>query len=544
MKNVLYIAIISVIMFNAVHASTLLVSVTAQRPTMDVGQNSIITASVQGGNGAYTCLWSYQSFYNPSTPIYLGNESCTAKFYANSSTFANSPDGISVAVNDIAGDTGTGSTLISLYYQLVLHLIPSATTIDSGGSVSFTNNTANGSITLTGLPPYSFDYTNIPNNVIESGNGFTFTEPGTYVISETVTDTNGAHATANATINVLPTTSSSSTSTSTTSSSTTTSTSSTTSSSSTSTSTISSSTTIPQLSFAINSYQKDVYVGGNVIITNTTSGGIPPYSYSYSIPQNAIYTGNNIFTFTEPGTYEISETATDSASNTATSNAIIMVTEQQQQGCTGGSPINITVTNNDYMKYEFIHYSGSGINLNINKKTMWPVSININGAKSCLYVNSSGGALSISSQGSFDTIIANEIGNGLIYVDSNGSHNILKTNTQGYQYLSLHGSMDNLTSINTGNTTILSFGSLNNLNITSQNKLQINSFGSNENVDTYDGNIIETYIGRNNNIFAFGGTINNIFCFGNKDNLTATGTIVINNNCGINKGVDGNSWKV
>ena len=287
---------------------------------------------------------------------------------------------------------------------------------------------------------------------------------------------------------------------------------------------------------SISSSPNLINIGDNVTITNLTTGGVPPYYYSYNVQQNTIYDGNNIFTFTEPGTYTISETVTDSFSDTATANTLVTVIEQQ--GCSGYGSININVNQTDYQKYRFISYSGSGIKLNVYKTTMWPVSINMNGAKSCLYVNSTGGDTDISSHGSFDKIFTYNTGIGSISIESYGSHNILKTYSQGYQQLSIHGSQDNVTATGIFNTSVYLFGSLNMMNLTSEHNIKLVSFGSNENVHTNGGNVTETYVGSNDIIFAFGGTIYRIVCFGNKDNLTTTGTVVINDYCGVSKGVD------
>ena len=269
-----------------------------------------------------------------------------------------------------------------------------------------------------------------------------------------------------------------------------------------------------------------------------TSGGIAPYNYVYDTPQNVIYEGNNIFTFTEPGTYTISETVTDSVFDTVTANAIVTATQKRQQGCGGYGSINITINQEDYTKYRSLSYSGSGIRLNVYKNTIWPVSINMHGAKSCLYVNSTGGNLDISSQGSFDKILAHETRIGSLSINSNGSHNILKTSAQGYQQLSLHGSLNNLTTTSTGDTSVYVFGSLNMMNITSQSKINLVSFGSNENIRTSGGNAIETYVGSHDSILAFGETIYRIVCFGGKDNLTLTDSVIVNDYCGVSKGVD------
>ena len=75
----------------------------------------------------------------------------------------------------------------------------------------------------------------------------------------------------------------------------------------------------PALAFSITSSSYTVYVGSGVHIYNSTVNGsinfpgLTPYSFSYmTIPQNGVvYTQNNDFTFTSPGTYDLIETLTD-----------------------------------------------------------------------------------------------------------------------------------------------------------------------------------------------------------------------------------------
>lgn len=72
-----------------------------------------------------------------------------------------------------------------------------------------------------------------------------------------------------------------------------------------------------------------IEAGQSVAFTNVTSGGTPPYSYSYSVNNGTLgidYTisGNSI-TFLTPNTYVVTESATDSANSVAAANAVITV---------------------------------------------------------------------------------------------------------------------------------------------------------------------------------------------------------------------------
>jgi hypothetical protein len=82
-------------------------------------------------------------------------------------------------------------------------------------------------------------------------------------------------------------------------------------------------------SFTISASQNAIYPGNSINITNSTSGGLPPYSYSYVVPANVVESGNS-FLFTESGNYVITETVVDSEQEnlTASTNVIVLQTTQ------------------------------------------------------------------------------------------------------------------------------------------------------------------------------------------------------------------------
>ena len=175
---------------------SLTVSISPQRFVMDVGQTDLMSATITGGDGNYLCTWTWNKFTTPSVGGTFGTGSCSATFYGNLTDQA-SPDTVTVTVSDDLGDTGSAQTAVAIKPELLLSVTPSATTIYVDNSVTISNTTENATLfteyglTYTGSPPFSYYYLIPATGVTESGNGFFFTSPGTYTITEVVTDANG-----------------------------------------------------------------------------------------------------------------------------------------------------------------------------------------------------------------------------------------------------------------------------------------------------------------------------------------------------------------
>ncbi|MEM0201232.1 MAG: hypothetical protein QXD23_02400 [Candidatus Micrarchaeaceae archaeon] len=369
-KNLMMFATVSVLFFGVSYASTLSVSINTQHYVIDAGYNTTVYANVTGGNGNYTCAWSYFNYYVTSEGGNFGNSSCVAVFHGNQSDISN-PDQINVEVKDNLGDTGSSSLLIGVDTRLVLNINPQIDTIYAGNSILFTNNTQNGSIKYTGSENYvSYKYLNISNKVIQNGNSFFFNKSGNYKIIEEVTDSNNANATAVANITVLPTYTTVNATLSPTSNtidlgqyqilkvnatggtknytyswfvnnikvSATQSTfkfygnnsgtykiyavvSDNKSSSITQNATI---IVNPILRIQLTPNTQTILINQTVKLENTTSGGEAPYKYNYQYNSNATEIGNN-FTFKYPGTYTIREIVNDSFGQKNYSNVTIKV---------------------------------------------------------------------------------------------------------------------------------------------------------------------------------------------------------------------------
>jgi hypothetical protein len=99
-------------------------------------------------------------------------------------------------VTDLLGDSNSSANLnINVVPPPSITLSPASSAINKGQSIKFTNLTSNG------IAPYAYSY-NVPTGVQRNGNSFTFNVIGNYVITETVTDTNGFSASASAQVSV------------------------------------------------------------------------------------------------------------------------------------------------------------------------------------------------------------------------------------------------------------------------------------------------------------------------------------------------------
>ena len=144
-------------------------------------------------------------------------------------------------------------------------------------------------------------------------------------------------------------------------------------------------------SITLYSTANTIYALQSVEFTNTTSGGVPPYTYTYSvfqygvIAQNANYiiSGNSI-QFKQPGLYNVMETVTDSIGEMASSSISIMVKPQilctAQDNATAISVIGSRVTNTMKISSQnLIYISGSNDNVTVDAKGDCYVTISIKG---------------------------------------------------------------------------------------------------------------------------------------------------------------------
>ena len=70
----------------------------------------------------------------------------------------------------------------------------------------------------------------------------------------------------------------------------------------------------PPLSISLSPLSATIYVGQNVMFTNITTGGVPPYLFAYSTNAISYSISGNSITFTAAGTFNVVESVTDSNS--------------------------------------------------------------------------------------------------------------------------------------------------------------------------------------------------------------------------------------
>jgi len=182
---------------------------------------------------------------------------------------------------------------INVVPELLIFLSPSTASVIAGQSVLFTNTTTGG-----GPLPYSFTYNvfqfGVPAataNYVLTGNSIKFNVEGTYNVLESATDNSGYTAySANSVV------------------------------------------TVNTLTISITSSANIVYTGQVIKFVNTTSGGTPPYSFTYNVLQfgvpantaNYSITGNSI-DFAASGVYDVIEKVTDHFGTSASGSSVITV---------------------------------------------------------------------------------------------------------------------------------------------------------------------------------------------------------------------------
>lgn len=160
------------------------VRLAAPRGSVDLGQSTTFTATVAGGAPSYTYVYS-------GLPSGCGSSNVAALLCAPTApgTFA----AVTVAVTDSNGYTVRASQSFSVYAAPSLSLSAVPATVTQGGSVTFTATLTGGSGGAT------YDWTDLPGGCQSSTTATVSCAPtgtGSFTINVTVTDSNGAHASA------------------------------------------------------------------------------------------------------------------------------------------------------------------------------------------------------------------------------------------------------------------------------------------------------------------------------------------------------------
>jgi hypothetical protein len=324
-------------------------TVTISGPSVsESGQQVTLTInSVTGGTGPYDAQILAIS---PGTSSY----STTGQLLTSFSTF---PQSISTSALSTAG-------VWNLEVEAYVASNPTIYGFSSPIAVTVSNALTTSAITITptstdvgtpvtatvaagyGTAPFAYKWTASPTTGwTYSGNKITFTSPGTYTATVTVTDPYGS-AQSSATITV---------------------------------------TSGPQVTLLPASSTIDV--GQSVTFTNTSVGGVAPFKYSYSVTtslgtpgSSSYFISGNVITFNNAGSYSVTLTETDSLSNSITSSPVqvkvhslptITISPASTSIDIGQSVTftNITSGGTSPYTYTWSYPSGSGITQSGNKFT-------------------------------------------------------------------------------------------------------------------------------------------------------------------------------
>ena len=191
---------------------------------------------------------------------------------------------ITLTVNDLSGETASSNVIINVKPKLSILLIPGLTYMSADQGTQLTNTVTGGT------PPYAFSYTVTPSGSSISGSGIFTAGPGTYNVVIKVTDHNGNTATSSNIITVTPT-----------------------------------------LKIVLTANRTAIVSNDKVYFTNVTTGGTGSNVYSYTLNNSAGVTENgNVFTFADPGRYNVTEHVTDLTGELNQSSVIITVNETLQ----------------------------------------------------------------------------------------------------------------------------------------------------------------------------------------------------------------------
>ena len=275
---------------------------------IDFNQQITLKTTVSGGMPAYNGMLFAAYNSTASNAFVLVNSSCltsgstiSCKFANTNSTRRSGSFYFKIMVSDSSGNAINTSISNAVKIES-LSIFPNKATINSGGSVVFTNKTGPGSDTYV-----NFTYIISPSNgFVENGNNFTFDEPGNYsVMLMAQGKTQDSSPPANETVEANAII-----------------------------------TVVPSLTFGapnITIPNSTIDVGQSEQITANVIGGTGPYTYIWTDNGNTLTGTTNTITFTGsyPGINDISVKVTDSQGETANglgtvtvNNALISISPQ------------------------------------------------------------------------------------------------------------------------------------------------------------------------------------------------------------------------
>ncbi len=280
---------------------------------IDFNQQITLKTTVSGGMPAYNGMLFAAYNSTASNAFVLVNSSCltsgstiSCKFANTNSTRRSGSFYFKIMVSDSSGNAINTSISNAVKIES-LSIFPNKATINSGGSVVFTNKTGPGSDTYV-----NFTYIISPSNgFVENGNNFTFDEPGNYsVMLMAQGKTQDSSPPANETVEANAII-----------------------------------TVVPSLTFGapnITIPNSTIDVGQSEQITANVIGGTGPYTYIWTDNGNTLTGTTNTITFTGsyPGINDISVKVTDSQGETANGLGTVTV----NNALTFGAP-NITIPN-------------------------------------------------------------------------------------------------------------------------------------------------------------------------------------------------------
>ena len=248
------------------------VSISSSHNPSDIGESVLFSSSISGGTSPYNYAWTiYDGTSTSDSSLTTSSSSSFSYTFSSTGSYL-----VYLTVTDATGYSVSTSITQTVDSALSISITPSHNPADNSQDITYDTSVSGGSGTYTAYSYVLYDGTSTSDSELTSGTAssfsYTYDSTGSYLLTYSVTDSNGYTASTSLTQTVNPDT-----------------------------------------TVSISSSQNPTDTGKTIEFISTVQYGTSPYTYEWAIDGTDYSTKDVNVTFSNAGTYTIDLTVIDAA---------------------------------------------------------------------------------------------------------------------------------------------------------------------------------------------------------------------------------------